>query len=56
MNKSELLEELRNIDEVALLELLEITSSELVDAFLDKIDDNIDKLYAKAREEKEDES
>jgi ribosome assembly protein YihI (activator of Der GTPase) len=53
MNKIELLEALRSLDEISLLELLEINSDELVDAFLDKIDDNIEKLYAKAREDKE---
>jgi hypothetical protein len=37
MNHIELLEELRHIDEVTLLELLEITSEELVDTFRDRI-------------------
>jgi hypothetical protein len=45
MNKLELLDELKKIDETILLEILEITSTDLVDNFLDKITDNIDKLY-----------
>ena len=45
MDKIELLEELKKMDETLLLELLEITSSELVDAFLDKIDEKIDYIY-----------
>ena len=39
MNKIELIEKLRKLDEVTLLELLEVNSEEIVDAFLDKIDD-----------------
>ena len=45
MDKTELIEELRKLDEVTLLELLEVTSSDIVDAFLDKIDDRIDYIY-----------
>lgn len=37
MSHLELLEELRHIDEVTLLELLEVTSEDLVDAFRDRI-------------------
>lgn len=44
MNKTELIEELRKIDEVSLLELLGITSDDIVDAFLDKIAENQGKL------------
>jgi hypothetical protein len=40
MSKTELINALREIDEITLLELLELTSDDLVDAFLDKIDDN----------------
>lgn len=50
MNKLELLEELRKLDEVTLLEVLEITSEELVDAFPEKIDDNLDKIYKTIQE------
>jgi len=39
MNRAELIEKLKNWDEVLLLELLEITSEDLVDAFLDKVDE-----------------
>jgi hypothetical protein len=51
MDKSELLQKLRKLDETSLLELLEINSDDLVDAFLDKIDDNLDRLYGKATDE-----
>jgi predicted component of type VI protein secretion system len=44
MNKIELLEELRNLDEVTLLELLNVSANDLVDAFLDRIDENQSKL------------
>lgn len=37
MDKAELLEQLKQIDEVLLLELLELTSEDIVDAFLDRI-------------------
>lgn len=45
MDKFELLEELKKLDEVTLLELLEITSEEIIDQFLDKIEENYDRLY-----------
>ena len=45
MNKLELLQALRKLDEITLLELLEINSEELVDCFLDKIDEKEDYLY-----------
>ena len=51
MDKQELLEKLKEVDEVTLLELLEINSTELVDAFLDKIEDKIDYLYGQVGEE-----
>lgn len=47
---NELLEELRKIDEVTLLELLEVTSEEIIDAFLDRIVDNKEKLYKYVQE------
>ena len=43
-NKFELIEQLRQLEETTLLELLELTADDLVDAFLDKIDDNQAKL------------
>lgn len=49
-----LLEQLRLLDEVTLLELLEITSSDLVDNFLEKIEEKIDYLYGQIREQEED--
>jgi hypothetical protein len=48
VDKFEVLEVLRGLDEITLLELLEITSEELVDKFMDKIEDNLDKIYDKA--------
>lgn len=42
---NELLEELRKVDEVTLLELLEINSEDLLDAFLDRVRENKDRLY-----------
>ena len=44
MNKTELIAELRMVDEITLLELLEIDTDSLIDAFLDKIEDNQSKL------------
>ena len=41
---SEIIEELRKLDEVTVLELLEINTDDLVDAFLDKIEDNKTKV------------
>jgi hypothetical protein len=40
----ELKEKLRNVEEVALLEMLNISSDELVNRFADEIEENIDKL------------
>jgi hypothetical protein len=40
----ELLEKLRNLDEITLVELLGITSDDLVDSFLDRIDENFEYL------------
>lgn len=45
MSKAELLERLKSTEETILLELLDLSSEDLVDAFLEKIDDNIDYLY-----------
>ena len=43
-SKSELIEQLRMVDEITLLELLELTTEDLIDAFLDKIHENQSKL------------
>lgn len=40
MSRIELIQKLRSIDEVTLLELLEITADDIVDRFIDKIVDN----------------
>lgn len=40
MNRIELIQKLRSVEETLLLELLEITSDEIVDRFIDKIVDN----------------
>lgn len=44
MNLVELLEVLRRTDEVTLLELLEISSEDLLDAFMDKVEENETKI------------
>jgi len=40
-----LLEKLRQLDEVTLMELLEVTSEDLIDAFCSRIIDNQAKLF-----------
>lgn len=40
----ELMEELYNVDEVTLLEMLDITSEELVNTFRDKVEENQEDL------------
>jgi hypothetical protein len=45
MSFTELLQQLKTEDEVLLLELLEIRSEDLVDVFLDKIKEKVDKIY-----------
>ena len=40
----ELQERLKRLDELSLLELLDVTSEELVEMFVDRIDDNFDRL------------
>lgn len=47
----DLSERLKQIDEISLLEILEITSEELVDRFTDKIEDQFDKLADDLEEE-----
>ena len=51
MTKYEVLQKLRELDEVALMELLEINSSDIVDCFLDKIDDMFNTLHDTLQEE-----
>lgn len=45
MDKYEVIEYLRNLNEVTLVELLNLTSTEIVDAFLDKIDERKEYIY-----------
>jgi cell division septum initiation protein DivIVA len=40
----EILEELRKVEEVELIELLNVTSDEIVNHFIDHIEDNLDKF------------
>jgi hypothetical protein len=42
----ELQERLKRLDELSLLELLDITSEEIVEMFVDRIDDNFDRLMS----------
>ena len=50
----ELCTELTRLDETTLLEILEITSNEIVDKFQDKIEENLDSLLLLIEENKED--
>ncbi len=45
MDKSTLLAKLRDLEETLLVELLELTSAELVDRFLDKVEDKYDYIH-----------
>lgn len=45
MNKLELINVLKRTEETILLELLDISSEEIVDAFLDKIDERLNYIY-----------
>lgn len=45
MHYQELLEKLRQLPEEILLDLLGLTSEDLVDAFIDKIQEQEDKLH-----------
>jgi hypothetical protein len=49
----ELCEDLKKFDETTLLELLNITSEELVDMFQDKIEENLDRLLKETDNELE---
>lgn len=51
MNRAELLQKLRNTDEVLLIELLQLTSDKIVDAFLDTIEDNEEYLQDQLEEQ-----
>lgn len=45
MTKSELIELLKHEDEWTLLELLEVNSEDIVDAFQDKIVEHLERVY-----------
>lgn len=51
MTKYELLNRLRNTEETLLLELLDVNSDDLVDAFLDKINDRFDYISQQLEED-----
>ena len=51
MNKTELITLLKTYDELLLLELLEISSEEIIDAFLDKIEEKIEQNISETVEE-----
>ena len=51
VNKVELIQKLRTLDEVTLLEALEISSDDIVDAFLDKINEKLDYLYKQVKDQ-----
>lgn len=50
---SELIEELYDIDEVTLLEVLGITSEDIVNKFIDKVEENQDELRELIEDNKE---
>ena len=49
----ELMDYLKTIDEVSLLEILDINSEDLVDRFQDKIEERFDQLVEDLEEEQE---
>ena len=49
MEYDDLLDELKHVDEILLLEILELTSDDLVERFSDKINENLDKIYRMLR-------
>ena len=52
----ELQDRLKRFDEITLLELLDITSEELVEAFTDRIEDNYDRLVDEVEYDGEEET
>jgi hypothetical protein len=56
MNRTfyELCEDLKKLDEITLMELLNLTSEEIVDSFQDKIEDNFDRLSKEINNELKD--
>ena len=51
---ADVINHLKRIDEISLLEVLNISSEDLVDRFVDKIEENYDKLAEDFEEEQED--
>jgi len=51
----ELLEKLKKIDEISLMELLEISSEDIVDRFGDKIEERADRLFSEIDDAEENE-
>lgn len=51
MTKSELLKRLRATEETLLLELLDLTADDIVDAFLDVIEDRYNYLHEQLQED-----
>ena len=50
MIEAELLEKLRNLDEVTILELLDLKTDDIIDAFLDRIVDRLAYIYKELEE------
>jgi hypothetical protein len=55
MNRTfyELCEDLKKLDEITLMELLNLTSEEIVDSFQDKIEDDFERLSKELNNELE---
>jgi len=51
----EVIEWLKNMDEITLLERLDISSEELAERFIDKVEDNFDDFEQEMEEETEEE-
>ena len=51
----ELQERLKRLDELSLLELLDVTSEEIVEMFIDRIEDRFDRLMGEVDYDGEDE-
>lgn len=50
----ELLEDLKKLDEITLLEILDISSEDIVEKFIDEIDDKYDELIEKFEDKQAD--
>lgn len=51
MINADLIEKLRALDEVTLIELLDLSSEDIVDAFLDKIDERMSYIYSQLNDQ-----